>query len=161
MVIRAYRNSICAADQLCSSCWCHLSIDCRLPPLQEHQCCFSFPLQSAPPARAIPQPLSPRRGSILKLCHPAQGKKSVTDAVCPDRTWAQQVMNRRKLFGCPGSALTLQFPAIPFGAHHTVDFCTGVTHPVLSVHLFSLFLHPPAVFSHKLRIWELLSQTFK
>lgn len=55
-------------------------------------------------------------------------------------------MNRRKLFGCPGSALALQFPALPFGARHTVDFCTCVTHLVLSVHLFSLFLHPPAVF---------------
>lgn len=39
-----------------------------------------------------------------------------------------------------------QFPATHFRAHHTVDFCTGVTHPVLRVHLFSLFVCPLLLF---------------
>lgn len=85
-------------------------------------------------------------GSILKPWHLAWGKKNITDTVCPTRAQAQQVINTWKLFWCPGSALTLQFPAIHFRAYHSVDLYTGVICPVLCVHLFSLFVSPHAVF---------------
>lgn len=105
------------------------------PPLSNH---LYLSVQFYTVSRAI--------GSILKPWHLAWGKKNITDTVCPTRVQAQQVINTWKLFWCPGSALTLQFPAIHFRAYHSVDLYTGVICPVLCVHLFSLFVSPHAVF---------------
>lgn len=90
--------------------------------------------------------LSPAIGSNSKLWHPAWGKKSITDNVCPIKTRAQQVINTWKLFQCPRSALTLH-SFLPHTSGHITLLTSALVLPIqLSVYICFHYLCPLLLF---------------
>lgn len=76
------------------------------------------------------------------MWHPAWGKKSITDNVCPIKTRAQQVINTWKLFQCPRSALTFH-SFLPHTAGHITLLTSALVLPIqLSMYICFHYLCP-------------------